>query len=158
MSMEDQKHFWYQQAVDNIGLTFEEFDRKVGYTIDHLYGQAGSGTDYEAPKCETIITSYYCVFAQKGIDEIMKRAQIEFKEKEKSPKSSQVLDELMDNVVNNKPRIACAKLFELRYGKRAKKIAHPIGYTLYAAKTLNEKKKEKTAEKKQQDKDLNVKK
>jgi DNA primase large subunit len=158
MSMEDQKHFWYQQAVDNIGLTFEEFDSKVGYTIDHLYGQAGSGTDYEAPKCETIITSYYCAFAQKGVDEIMKRTEMELKEKEKSTKHNQVLDELMDNIVNNRPRIACAKLFELRYGKRAKKIAHPIGYTLYAAKTQNEKKKKKIEEKKQQDKDFNVKK
>ncbi|MHA2062720.1 MAG: hypothetical protein ACW963_10590 [Candidatus Sifarchaeia archaeon] len=147
MSMDEQKHFWYQKAVDNIGLTFEEFDSKVGYTIDHLYGQAGSGTDYEAPKCETIITSYYCAFAQKGADEIMKRTQMEFKEKDKS-KFNQVLEDLMANVMNNKPRNACAKLFELRYGKRAKKIAHPIGYTLYAARTLNEKMEKKTEEKK----------
>ncbi len=148
MPMEEQKHFWYQKAVDNIGLTFEEFDSKVGYTIDHLYGQAGSGTDYDAPKCETIITSYYCAFAQKAADEIMKRIQTEFEEKDKPTRFSQVLDDLMVNLMNNEPRNACAKLFELRYGKRAKKIAHPIGYTLYAAKILKEKKEKKTEEKK----------
>ncbi len=48
--------------------------------------------------------------------------------------------------MNNEPQLACAKLFELRYGKRAKKIRHPKGYTLYAAKVVKEKKDE--AEKK----------
>jgi DNA primase large subunit len=148
MPMEEQKHFWYQKAVDNIGMTFEEFDSKVGYTIDHLYGKAGSGTDYEAPKCETIITSYYCTFAQKGADELMKRIHGEFEGKDKPTNFDQILEDLMEHVINNKPQLACAKLFELRYGKRARKIRHPISYTLYAAKVLKEKKEKETEEKK----------
>ncbi|MFX1519325.1 MAG: hypothetical protein ACFFCD_05345 [Promethearchaeota archaeon] len=140
MPMEEQKYFWYQKAVDNIGMTFEEFDSKVGYTIDHLYGKAGSGTDYEAPKCETIITSYYCTFAQKGADEIMKRIHIEFVDKDKPTNFDQILEDLMGHMMNNQPQLTCAKVFELRYGKRAKKTRHPISYTLYAAKILKEKK------------------
>lgn len=148
MPMEDQKRFWYQKAVDNIGLTFEEFDSKVGYTIDHLYGKAGGGTDYEAPKCETIITSYYCAFAQKGADEVMKRIQKEFEAKDKPTNFNQILDDLMAHLMNNEPRNACAKLFELRYGKRAKRIRHPISYTSYAAKVQKEKMEQKKEEKK----------
>jgi DNA primase large subunit len=150
MPMEEQKHFWYQKAVDNIGMTFEEFDSKVGYTIDHLYGKAGSGTDYEAPKCETIITSYYCTFAQKGADELTKRIHGEFEGKDTPTNFDQILEDLMGHVINNEPQLACAKLFELRYGKRARKIRHPISYTLYAARTLkeNEEKEKKVEEKK----------
>ena len=81
MSAEDQKRFWYQRAVDNIGLTFEDFSAKVGYSIDHLYGKVGSGVDYNTPKCETIISTYFCPFAKKSADEIGMRFQKEFEKK-----------------------------------------------------------------------------
>jgi len=149
MSAEDQKRFWYQRAVDNIGLTFEDFSAKVGYSIDHLYGKVGSGVDYNTPKCETIISTYFCPFAKKSADEIGMRFQKEFEEKEKPTEFDQILEDLIEHMINNQPRTACAKLFELRYGKKVKRINHPLIYTREAADLLKEKMKKNVKEKNQ---------
>lgn len=149
MSAEDQKRFWYQRAVDNIGLTFEEFNTKIGYSIDHLYGKVGSGVDYNTPKCETIITTYFCPFARKSTDEIGKRLLKEFEGRDKPTEFDQILEDLIEHMINNQPRYACARLFELRYeGRMVKKINHPLIYTRDAAKVLKEKMEKEKEEKK----------
>lgn len=41
MSIEEQKQFWYKNSIDNVGQSYEEFEKKVGYQIEHIYGLAG---------------------------------------------------------------------------------------------------------------------
>lgn len=62
MSLKEQMEFWYKFSVDNVGIPWDEFEKKGGYYIKHIYGVTGSRKDYEAPKCETIISKYFCPY------------------------------------------------------------------------------------------------
>jgi DNA primase large subunit len=135
MSVEEQLYFWYDQAVDNIGLTFEQFSSgPAGYQIRYLYGLEGGGTDYSAQKCETIQNNGYCAFLQQSVKTIDDALREEFKNP--SEQQEKAIRNLTRKVVDKKPSEACAAMFYLRYNKPAKPIRHPIGYVRYAARVL----------------------
>ncbi len=144
MRLEDQKHFWFAHAVDNVGKDFAQFDAKVGYLISHLYGKEGSGVDYNTPSCETIITSYFCPLSHQEGHIIVEKLKKESLNEEKSTSHDHLLEDIDKHLLNNNPRAACAKIFELRYGKRARKIKHPLSYVRFASKTLKEKNSKKS--------------
>ncbi|MFX0061975.1 MAG: hypothetical protein ACFFC7_07275 [Candidatus Hermodarchaeota archaeon] len=63
MNLDDQIQFWWQKSADNVGKSFDQFLRRSGYQIRHIYGLEGSRTDYDVPKCKTCISRYFCAFA-----------------------------------------------------------------------------------------------
>ncbi|MBN1330205.1 MAG: hypothetical protein JXA54_12090 [Candidatus Heimdallarchaeota archaeon] len=135
MTVEEQLHFWYERAVDNIGLTFDQFSNGApGYQIKYMYGLVGGGTDYSAHKCSSIQDDSYCPFIHQSVKTIEDNLRKEFK----SP--SQMQEDLIRNlirlVVDKKPSEACAVMFQLRYNKKAYPSKHPISYLRYAAKIL----------------------
>ncbi|MHA1355871.1 MAG: hypothetical protein ACTSR1_11935 [Candidatus Heimdallarchaeota archaeon] len=73
MSVDAQLKFWYNNAVDNVGMTYEQFAHgPAGYIIRHMYGLEGGEVDYDAPGCSTIQGEYYCTFNHQSIEEIDK--------------------------------------------------------------------------------------
>jgi len=152
MSVEEQLQFWYRNAVDNVGLTFEQFvGGPPGYIIRHMYGLEGGETDYDAPECTTIQDQYYCTFMHQSVEEIDKQLRKEFKNP--SRKIEENIRLLESKVIDKKPSDACAVMFNLRFNRAARPIKHPLGYTTYAAKVKgliqrepNEKKQSKEEE------------
>jgi DNA primase large subunit len=133
MTIDDQLHFWYSHAIDNAGLSFNEFSRgQAGYIIRHMYGLKGGETDYNVPNCETIQDSYYCSFLHQSLEAIDEKIRQEFKDPPE--KVEQAIQALERKVINKKPSEACAILFSLRYHRACRPIWHPINYTTYAAK------------------------
>ncbi|MEA2071347.1 MAG: hypothetical protein U9O98_08660 [Asgard group archaeon] len=133
MPLQEQMRFWYRNAVDNAGISFDQFERgNAGYIIRHMYGLEGGETDYNAPGCERIQGEYYCTFLHQSIDKIDKNIRKEFENPSK--KEEDLIRELERKVIDKKPSEACAILFKLRYGWKAYPIRHPISYAKYAAK------------------------
>jgi len=146
MSVEEQLLFWYERAVDNIGLTYEQFvSGPAGYQIRYMYGLEGGGTDYSAHKCESIQNNAYCTFLHQSVQQIDESLRREFKNP--SNKQQELITQLLRKVVDKKPSEACAIMFQLRYNRYARPIRHPINYLQYAAKTLKLIKEEKEEEK-----------
>ncbi|NHJ39867.1 MAG: hypothetical protein FK731_07515 [Asgard group archaeon] len=135
MSVDEQLYFWYEQSVDNIGLTFDQFSSgPPGYQIRYIYGLEGGGTDYSAQKCETIQNNGYCAFLHQSVKAIDDALREEFKNP--SEQQEKTIRNLTRKVIDKKPSEACALMFLLRYNKPAKPIRHPIGYVQYAARVL----------------------
>ncbi len=138
MSLEDQLRFWYDQAVDNIGLNYEEFTRKVGYIIRHLYGLEGSKIDYSPPKCKTITGSYFCTFAHKDPEEVEKTvlSMIRLRSgEEKTLKNYEnFIAKIKSDMVSGKPVLACKTAFHLVFDKPLKHLSHPLQWFYQAAK------------------------
>jgi len=156
MSVEEQLLFWYERAVDNIGLTYEQFaGGPAGYQIRYMYGLEGGGTDYSAHKCASIQDNGYCTFLHQSVQHIDESLRKEFKNP--SRKQQELISFLLRKVVDKKPCEACAVMFQLRYNRFARPIRHPISYLQYAARTLKlikeeEKNEEKEAEKQAKEK------
>ncbi len=72
MQVEEQLRFWYEKAVDNLGISFEEFNKKAGYIIRHIYGLEGGKIDYHMPSCKTIQEKMYCRFKHASLEKIGK--------------------------------------------------------------------------------------
>ncbi|MFX0162206.1 MAG: hypothetical protein ACFE68_02550 [Candidatus Hodarchaeota archaeon] len=138
MSLEDQLRFWYDQAVDNIGITYEEFTRKVGYIIRHLYGLEGSKTDYSPPKCKTIAESYFCTFAHKDPEEVEKTVlntiRLHSGEEKILKNYESFIAKIKSDIVSGKPILACKIAFQLVFDKPLKHLSHPLQWFYQAAK------------------------
>ncbi len=133
MSVDAQLKFWYNNAVDNVGMTYEQFAHgPAGYIIRHMYGLEGGEVDYDAPGCSTIQGEYYCTFNHQSIEEIDKHLRSEFKNPSRS--LEEAIRNLESKVVDKKPSEACAMMFNLRYHKPCKPTWHPISYSTYAAR------------------------
>lgn len=133
MSVDEQLRFWYNTAVDNVGLTFEQFSHgNAGYIIRHMYGLEGGETDYDAPSCTTLQDQYYCTFMHQSVEEIDKHLRKEFKNP--SRKDEESIRLLESKIIDKKPSEACAVLFNLRYRRFSKPVTHPLNYSSYAAR------------------------
>ena len=133
MSVEEQLRFWYNNAVDNVGMSYEEFAHgNPGYIIRHMYGLEGGETDYNAPACSKLQFEYYCTFMHQSPEEIDKRLRKEFKNP--SRKTEENIRLLESKVIDKKPSEACAILFSLRYHRGCRPVSHPISYSTWAAK------------------------
>ncbi len=121
MSLEEQLKFWYQSAVDNVGMSWEEFDKKAGYIIRHIYGLVGSRKDYEVPKCETIINKYFCPFEALSIDELIEFLEHSYKIDEKA------IETISRHVRGQNYREACSQLLmALTKWRVNKPMSHPL--------------------------------
>jgi len=146
MSVDEQLLFWYEKAVDNVGMTYEQFaSGPPGYQIRYMYGLEGGRTDYSAHKCASIQDRGYCTFLHQSVAIIDENIRKEIK----NPSNLQenLMRELSRKVVDKKPSEACALMFQLRYKWRSYPVKHPIGYLRQAAKALKIIKQEDPEEK-----------
>ncbi|MFQ5979513.1 MAG: hypothetical protein ACE5OZ_15405 [Candidatus Heimdallarchaeota archaeon] len=125
MSVEEQLKFWYEKSVDNVGLSFDEFVRRRGYQIRHLYGIVGGGKDYNVPKCRTIARGYFCPFAHLPPETLEQTLE------EGLPGASGLapmeVDAILRLVMNHRQLEACGRTFTALYGAQgSKKIFHPL--------------------------------
>jgi len=72
MPIDEQLRYWYNKAVDNVGMTFEEFTNRAGYIIRHIYGMEEGKIDYTMPSCKTIQDKMYCTFKHNSIQNVTK--------------------------------------------------------------------------------------
>ncbi len=144
MTIDEQLRFWYENSVDNLGQTFEEFESKIGYQIKHIYGKAGGGTDYDPPKCTTCIDTYYCYFAQKSLDEIADDIKRRFVDKSEEDLDSAIKD-ISQLISSFRYQEACARYFTLHTGWRLNttRVSHMLQYTETAYKRFYGKKEKK---------------
>ncbi|MFX0049656.1 MAG: hypothetical protein ACFE8U_00055 [Candidatus Hermodarchaeota archaeon] len=135
MSVEEQLHYWFEKSVDNVGISFTEFQRTSGYQIRHLYGLEGGKKDYEVPKCSTIATSYFCPFVHLAPPLLIKFLGNNYltQIKAKSPSERQ-LEKIVNRSVND-PTNACTSYFLLIFDKPSyRKIVHPLQWSRVAMK------------------------
>ena len=136
MSLEEQLQFWYQIAVDNVGLSWEEFDKKAGYIIRHIYGKVGSMKDYEVPKCETIITKYFCPFEALNIDELTNTIKVLW------GISNRELNQIIKLVREQKYQLACSAFLSNRVKRNySKPMSHPLTYFRITFRSMRGKEK-----------------
>lgn len=124
MPVEEQLKFWYR-AVDNVGLSWEEFMKKGGYYIRHIYGLEGSRKDYSAPKCDTIISKYFCPFAKMDFFELRKALR------KINPKiTNEELEEIHNLCLLRDYKKACGFFLWSIIGKKTRPIviSHPVQY------------------------------
>jgi DNA primase large subunit len=135
MTVDEQLFFWFEKSVDNVGQTYDQFTSgPAGYQVRYIYGLEGGGTDYSAHKCETIQNQGYCTFLHQSIEQIEETIRDEYK----NPNEYQIqlIQGLLRAVVDKRPGDACAAMFQLRYGRKARTIKHPVNYVRYAARVL----------------------
>ena len=130
MSLEEQLQFWYQIAVDNVGLTWDEFDKKAGYIIRHIYGKVGSMKDYEVPKCETIIKKYFCPFEAFSLEEL--KQNLEAIEKIDQRTHDQIAKLVREQKYQSACSVLLSRLTNRRYNKP---MSHPLLYFRIMFKT-----------------------
>ena len=135
MSVDDQLHYWFEKSVDNVGKSFNEFQRTSGYQIRHLYGLEGGRKDYEVPKCSTIGTSYFCPFIHLNpeiLSEFLKN-NILTQKKSQFPSRGE-LARLISQSASN-PTLACTEYFRIIFKKPLSwKIVHPMQWTRDASR------------------------
>jgi len=141
MTVEEQQRFWYENSVDNIGISFEQFKQRVNYQLMHMYGKVGGGIDYSPPSCTKCINSYFCYWAHKRTDKIIEDMKLLFEDKEKK-----VLDTAIDDISklqrDQKYKRACARYFTLLTGWKIKgnQINQMMHYTKQAYRRFYSKK------------------
>jgi len=129
MSLNEQLEFWYKNAVDNVGISRDEFEKKAGYIIRHIYGLEGSRKDYEAPKCETIINRYYCFFSSNDLPSI--KTFLRMNNIEKS-----IIENIIEEAKNRNYQLACSKFLSTKYNLNYKKpMSHPLLFFRLAFKS-----------------------
>jgi len=138
MDVETQLRFWYDSAVDNVGLTYETFKKRAGYIIRHIYGIEGSRIDYHVPKCKKLMTDYFCLFTHVNPKELKKSLPLMYQpSKIISPfQDTEEFEEVVNLAVNHRSAQACSKMFELLYKKKLK-IYHPLVWTKNCIEILN---------------------
>lgn len=124
MPLEEQLKFWYR-AVDNVGVSWEDYLKKGGYYIRHIYGLEGSRKDYSPPKCETIISKYFCPFRRVSVSDlssILRKLNPKITKKE--------LDDITELCFAHEYRKACLRFLVSLIGRRIKlsSISHPIQF------------------------------
>ena len=126
MDVNTQLHFWFDLAVDNVGLTFEQFDKRAGYLIRHIYGMEGSRTDYEVPKCKKIMTDYFCPFTHINPRDLsmvlpgLYKSDVFHNQKN--------VDTIIQYSINHRATDACSGTFKLLFNQD-KRIYHPLQWT-----------------------------
>ncbi|GEM_PF-4483388 len=132
MDVEEQKRFRYENAVDNINVSREDFEKHAGYIIEHVYGLRGSGKDYNTPSCERARSGdYYCPFAKEDPESLRELLR-----------DLKVKEERIDKIVeaaSTKDKAgymrACMLFFEATIGKKPfKSRRNPTGYLYRAAR------------------------
>jgi len=135
MSVDEQLDFWYATSVDNVGRTFEQFDRKVGYLIRHLYGLVGQGADYRPPRCKTIFTRYYCPYMKRAPEDIEALVR-EYVDTVALRGNEGTLTRLREFSATRRANSACSLVFSLKFGRKPP-IWHPVQYVQEATTALN---------------------
>ena len=158
MSIEDQLKFWYNNSVDNVGMSYEEFVQRVGYQINHIYGKTGGGIDYDPPSCKTCIDGYFCYWAHKKLEEISEDIKVKMAER-KSEVVEIAIEEISRLIISQRHQSACARYFTLLTGWKVRgfKINHMLKYSQDAYKRFYKKKEtEANSKKKDETKDKEV--
>ncbi|MHA1397231.1 MAG: hypothetical protein ACTSSF_05940 [Candidatus Heimdallarchaeaceae archaeon] len=149
MPIEDQYKFWYHNSVDNIGTSYDEFVRKVGYQIEHIYGKTGGGTDYDPPSCKTCINGYFCFWAHKKLEDIDIFIRKNFEDKDKQL-VERAIEDISKLIINQNFQYACAMYFTLQTGWKFRgKVNHMLSYAKLAYNRFYGKKTQEKKEKKQ---------
>ncbi|MHA2225621.1 MAG: hypothetical protein ACXAC8_10485 [Candidatus Hodarchaeales archaeon] len=138
MSVEDQLQFWFEKSVDNVGVSYSEFQRTSGYQIRHLYGLEGGKKDYNVPKCSTIATSYFCPFVHLSPNILAEFLGNNYLTSKKSLSlSKSQLEKLVSRSAVN-PTQACTQYFSLVHKRQSfRKFVHPMQWARFAAKLEN---------------------
>ncbi|MHA1345115.1 MAG: hypothetical protein ACTSVO_03185 [Candidatus Heimdallarchaeaceae archaeon] len=149
MSVEEQLRFWYNNSIDNIGISYDEFVHRVGYQIEHIYGKTGGGIDYDPPSCKTCIDGYYCYWAHKKLEDISEDIKVKLAERD-SKIVEKATEEISRLIVNQRYQAACARYFTLLTGWKVRgfQINHMLKYAQDAYKRFYKKKDTKTTTKK----------
>jgi DNA primase large subunit len=137
MDVDEQLQYWYSKAVDNIGISFDEFSKRAGYIIRHIYGLEGGRIDYEMPSCSTIQTKMYCTFRHRdfpNINERLNKYLDTLEDKEKQVKRD-IGKTIIDIVARGLPSHACAAYLYLMSNIQVQKIRHPMEYLRMSAKS-----------------------
>ncbi len=147
MSIDDQYRFWYQNSVDNVGMSYEEFVSRIGYQIRHIYGKEGGGIDYSPPSCKTCISVYYCYWGHKKLDEIREDIKIKFEDR-KTEVVERTIDDISRLIINQKFQVACSRYFTFHTGWkiRGNRINHMLNYSSQAYRRFYSKKEKKEDE------------
>ncbi len=151
MSIEDQQRFWYNNSVDNVGTSFDEFVRRIGYQIKHIYGEVGGGIDYSPPSCKTCINGYFCYWAHKKLEDISEDIKVRMKDRNQNA-VEQAIEDISKLIINQRFQAACGRYFRLLTGWEKRSIAHMLSYTTQAYKRFSPKKEQNTEEDKKEDK------
>lgn len=129
MGSEEQMQFWFSKAVDNVDMNYQDFKRKAGYIIRHIYGKEGGMIDYEMPSCNTIMSKMYCTFRHKDINFINEKVKHEVERFEKNKEIKlDIGKKVVEASIRVFPQIACAYFLELSNGVKTDKIFHPLMY------------------------------
>ncbi|KAG5891413.1 hypothetical protein JTB14_031479 [Gonioctena quinquepunctata] len=124
---EDGMEFWrheFTKKIDN-----EKFNKEYSYLVKHLYGKAGSMTDYSPYSCIKIITSnigpgesHGCPFKHWD-PSVLKQKLVE------NALSSEGVNSVMETATSGHYQIACSKYFECVHGHAPSvAINHPNQY------------------------------
>jgi DNA primase large subunit len=139
LNLQEQMLFWYNKAVDNIGLSFEEFNKRVGYIIRHIYGLEGGKIDYQMPSCKTIQDKMYCSFKHSSLDTIKSKMEVyvEGIESEALKDSRKVISlKVLEDAAKLDSANACKHFLALISGKLPKNLSpvfHPLQYLKIAS-------------------------
>lgn len=130
MQVEDQLQYWYSKAVDNIGLSYDEFVKRAGYVIRHIYGIEGGKIDYEMPSCTTIQTKMYCTFRHSGIGIIEENLKLLAEKDENFTKenTAEKIQKVVELTSRGFPNQACAAHLSLYKSHKLPQIKHPMIY------------------------------
>ncbi|MCE7742092.1 MAG: hypothetical protein GOP50_06505 [Candidatus Heimdallarchaeota archaeon] len=154
MTVEEQQRFWYENSVDNIGISFEQFKQRVNYQLKHMYGKVGGGIDYSPPSCTKCINSYFCYWAHKRTDKIIEDMKIRFAEKDKKSLDA-AIEDISKLQRDQQYKKACARYFRFLTGWSIKgnHINQMMSYTGLAYKRFYGKKDAKVEEEEAEDND-----
>ncbi|MCY3410333.1 MAG: hypothetical protein INQ03_01740 [Candidatus Heimdallarchaeota archaeon] len=133
MNVDQQLEFWYNKAVDNVNMTYDDFLKRAGYVIRHIYGLEGGMVDYEMPACSTIQNKMYCTFRHRGIEHINSRVVTKLKSIEAGDEKKAVAKRILEATIRGLPRIACAYHLDLITDAKLERINHPLTYLKIAA-------------------------
>jgi len=135
MTVEEQQRFWYENSVDNIGISFEQFKQRVNYQLKHMYGQVGGGIDYSPPSCSKCIDSYFCYWAHKKPNLIIEDIKLRFQDNDKN-KLDNLIADISKLLRDQKYKRACARYFHYLTGWtiRGNHVNQMVFYTKQAYK------------------------
>lgn len=144
MDVEEQLRFWFSKAVDNVGMSFEEFKKRAGYIIRHIYGLEGGKIDYNMPSCSSIQDKMYCTFKHSSIDSIKVKLdtivdQIDDSIKQQILKG--IAQRVLDSTLTLDNTIACKLHLALLLGTGSglpNRISHPLIYLKIASERYEE--------------------
>ena len=142
MSIEDQQRFWYNNSIDNLNISYDEFLRRIGYQIKHIYGEVGGGIDYSPPSCKTCINGYFCYWAHKKLEDISEDIKVRMKDR-KQEVVEQAIEDISKLIINQRFQAACGRYFTLLTGWQKRSIPHMLSYATQAYKRFSPKKDQK---------------